>query len=103
MRIAIALLLLLNAADFALTRFLCAGETGVYEANPVATWWLVHYGWVGLAGFKFATVLLVVGIATLLIRRRPRLGRAGFGLGLPAAAIAVLGRGYFAPPTGHAA
>src|SRR5260370_4530256 len=101
MRIAIALLLLLNAADFALTRFLCAGETGVYEANPVAGWWLVQYGWVGLAGFKFATVLLVVGIATLLIRRRPRLGRAVLGLGCAAAAIAVLVGGYLAATAGQ--
>src|SRR5260370_17556700 len=101
MRIAIALLLLLNAADFALTRFLCAGETGVYEANPVAAWWLLNYGWLGLAGFKLATVLLVVGIATLLMRRRPRLGQGVLGLGCAAAAIAVLVGGYLAGTAGH--
>jgi hypothetical protein len=100
MRIAIALLLLLNAADFALTRFLCAGETGVYEANPVAAWWLLHYGWLGLAGFKFATVLLVVGIATVLMRRRPRLGRGVLALGCAAAAIAVFVGGYLAGTAG---
>src|SRR5260370_15050729 len=101
MRIAIALLLLLNAADFALTRFLCAGETGVYEANPVAAWWLLNYGWLCLAGFKPATVLLVVGIATLLMRRRPRLGQGVLGLGCAAGAIAVVVGGYLAGTAGQ--
>jgi len=88
--LSIVVLLLLNAADFAVTWFLCQDTGDVYEANPVAAWWLQCFGWLGLAGFKAALVLAVVGIAVLLIRHRPRAAWVVLGLGCAAATFAVL-------------
>jgi hypothetical protein len=87
--LSILVLLLLNAADFALTRLLCQESGGAYEANPVAAWWLMRFGWLGLAGFKAALVFAVVGIAVLLIRHRPKAAWAVLGVGCVAAAFAV--------------
>lgn len=63
---------LLSTADFALTwHLLGRGEAACYEANPVANWWLLRFGWAGLAAFKAATVL-VAGLLTIMVaRRRP--------------------------------
>jgi len=44
----------------------------VCEGNPVADWWLSHYGWPGLAGFKASMVLLVIIVTTIISRQRPR-------------------------------
>ena len=47
------LFILLSLVDLALTWWLLAHSYGqVYEANPVARWWLMRYGAAGLAGFK---------------------------------------------------
>jgi hypothetical protein len=67
------LFVLLSGADLALTWWLLGGSGGeVYEANPVANWWLARAGWAGLAGFKAALVLLVLGLAAVIGRHRPR-------------------------------
>jgi len=88
--LSIVVLLLLSAADFVLTRLLCQEAGGVYEANPVAAWWLMRFGWVGLAMFKAALVLAVVSIALLLICYRPRAAWTVLGVSCAATAFAVL-------------
>jgi hypothetical protein len=68
-----ALLVVLGLTDLALTCYLLRTERGhVYESNPVAQWWLAHWGWAGLAGFKLAVLLLVMTAASLIGRHRPR-------------------------------
>jgi hypothetical protein len=62
----------LSVTDFVQTYALIESTGGVvYEANPVAAGWLDQYGWTGLAVYKAAAVLLVVGTIGLLVRRRP--------------------------------
>jgi hypothetical protein len=69
------LFLLLSLSDLGLTWLLVARGGGlVSEGNPVAGWWLTHYGWGGLAAFKFLTVLVVVGLTAVVSRSRPRSG-----------------------------
>src|SRR4051794_32152626 len=65
----------LSLADLLLTLRLI-DETGglVLESNPLAAWWLIHYGWAGMAGFKAALVLLITGLAGCVAWRRPRTG-----------------------------
>jgi hypothetical protein len=67
-----ALFVLLSLADLALTCWLLARSGGqLYEANPVASWWLARHGAVGLACFKSAVVLLVLALVVVIARRRP--------------------------------
>jgi hypothetical protein len=68
-----ALFAVLGLADLILTCYLLRTERGhVYEGNPVAQWWLAHWGWAGLAGFKLAVLLLVMIAANFIGRHRPR-------------------------------
>jgi hypothetical protein len=63
---------LLSATDLLLTYRLVKQTGGViYESNPIASAWLHAYGWVGLAVFKLAAILLVAGVAIYVGRRRP--------------------------------
>ena len=67
------LFVLLSLLDLALTCWLLGHSEGqVYEANPVARWWLLRYGAAGLAGFKGAVVLFVLTLVTFIARREPR-------------------------------
>src|SRR5262249_22700769 len=60
------------------------------EANPVARWWLDSFGWAGLAGFKAAAVALVLGLALLIARSRPRAAGMVLGVGCVITAGVVL-------------
>jgi hypothetical protein len=63
----------LSLADLGLTWHLLAhGEGQVYEGNPLAHWWLAHYGWPGLTCFKVALALLVVGLTLAIAGQRPQ-------------------------------
>jgi hypothetical protein len=63
----------LNVADLALTWFLLERSGGhCYEANPVASWLLVSFGWAGLAGFKLASIVVVAALVLMVSRTRPR-------------------------------
>jgi hypothetical protein len=85
----------LNLTDFGLTWYLLrAGGGEVYESNPVAAWWLAHYGWLGLAGFKAATVALAAGLGVLVFLRRPQAGHRLLGFGCAALAAVVLYSAY---------
>jgi hypothetical protein len=64
---------LLSLADLYLTWRLLQAEHGrVYESNPVASAWLESYGWFGLATFKALAMLMVVALAIIISRHRPR-------------------------------
>jgi hypothetical protein len=81
----------LSAADFALTWWLIDHTNGhAYEANPVAGWWLAQAGWLGLAFFKAAVVALVLTIAVVVSRARPRAAGRLLWLGC-ACLVAVVG------------
>jgi hypothetical protein len=82
---------LLSVADLTLTAWLLGHSDGVvYEANPIARWWLSEHGWLGLIGFKAAAVLLVVALAGLIARSRPRVAGRLLTLGCAALALVVL-------------
>jgi hypothetical protein len=64
---------LLSLADLTLTCWLLGHSDGqIYEANPVARWWLAQHGAVGLAGFKGAIVLFVLTLTVVISRHKPR-------------------------------
>jgi hypothetical protein len=84
------LFVVLSLADLSLTWWLLTlPDSPVHESNPVAGWCLAQFGWLGLAGFKAAVVVLVAGLAVVISRRRPRAGGLVLGLGC-AALVAVL-------------
>lgn len=65
----------LSLLDLLLTwKLVQSSEGQVYEGNPVANWWLGRFGWPGLSGFKLSAVLLVVVLAAVVTRYRPRTG-----------------------------
>src|SRR5262249_38923004 len=85
------LFVLLSVADLALTWWLLAHSRGqVYEANPVARWWLQQQGWLGLALFKVGVVFLVVGLVVVIARSQPRTAGCVLGLGCVVLALVVL-------------
>jgi hypothetical protein len=87
----LALFVALSACDFVFTYLLVEGGGGeVYEANPVAAGWLTDHGWLGLAAFKAAAVLVVVGAVGLIARRKPAVGVALACLGCLATAVVNL-------------
>jgi hypothetical protein len=81
---------LLSLTDLALTWWLLDGSGGwVYEANPIARWFLQHHGWPGMACFKVAVVFLVLGLTAIIFRYRPRAARGILGLGCASLALVV--------------
>lgn len=71
----LAVFVALSVTDFVQTFALVETSGGrVVEGNPVAAEWLARYGWVGLAAFKAASVLVVAGVVLILARRRPSAG-----------------------------
>jgi predicted nucleic acid-binding protein len=82
--------LLLSAADLLLTAHLLRGGVRFHEANPLAVWCLGRYGWLGLAAFKTATVLLAVGALVTLARRRPGAARLALTAACAAVGLVVL-------------
>ena len=75
-----SLFLLVSLLDFFCTYLLLttgpAGGQRFIESNPVAAWFLNHYGIVkGLLGFKLAMVLLVCCLSQAVSLSNVRLGR----------------------------
>ena len=63
----------LSLLDLLLTWLLVRYSGGrVVERNPLASAWLLRYGWEGLIVFKMAAMFLVVLLAFLISLRRPR-------------------------------
>jgi hypothetical protein len=81
---------LLSAADLVLTWWLLDHSGGLAdEANPIARWWLLHYGWLGLACFKAALVLLVLLLTAVISPSRSRAAGRLLALGCAALGIVV--------------
>lgn len=81
----------LSVADLTLTCWLLARFGGrVYEANPLARWWLESFGFAGLAGFKAAAVVAVLGLVLLIARSRPRAAGTVLALGCAITTAVVL-------------
>ncbi len=91
------LLALLGLADLALTCALIRNGFGlVYEANPVAAWWISRHGWAGLAAFKVGSLLTGSGLCVVISWRRPRAAGRVLTLGCAATAAVVLYSGHLA-------
>jgi hypothetical protein len=87
----LTLFALLSAADFALTWWLLSYSRGeVYESNALASWWLSRFGWLGLAGYKAGSVLLVAALCAAIARRRPAAAGRVLLLGCAAAGLVVV-------------
>src|SRR5262245_6912450 len=71
----------LSVADLLLTRTLLTANTDAFESNPVAALWLEQYGWIGLAVFKAASVVVFAGAVLLLLSRRPAVAAGVVSLG----------------------
>jgi hypothetical protein len=83
------LFILLSLTDLMLTLWLLGHSDGqVYEANPVAQWWLMRYGAAGLACFKAVAVLLVLVLVAIIAHFRP--GAAGRALGFGCAILMLV-------------
>jgi hypothetical protein len=66
----------LSVADLALTWALLKRAPGcAHEANPIASWFLAHFGMLGLAGFKASVVVLVAALLLFVGRHRPQTAR----------------------------
>lgn len=79
--------LLLSIGDFVLSYLLFTGGTlaghSAVEANPVAAWFLNHYGLVkGLFGYKLVVIVFVCLIVQLISLKQPRMGRLLLWLGI---------------------
>jgi hypothetical protein len=66
--------LLLSSLDLFLTWQLLHRDYGFYESNPLANWWLTHWGWYGLSLFKLSAVAVVGGVWSIVAPLKPRLG-----------------------------
>jgi len=81
----------LSLSDLASTWWLLERSGRVVcEGNPVADWWLSHYGWPGLAGFKASMVLLVICVTTIISRQRPRVASRTLGFACATLALVML-------------
>lgn len=82
---------LLSVADLTLTWLLLRlPDSAAYEANPVANWWLIRFGWAGLAAFKAVTVLVVFAAVAAVFRSRPRAAAGLLWFGCAVVATVVL-------------
>src|SRR2546421_1505927 len=80
----------LGLIDLALTCYLLRAAPGqVYEGNPVARWWLLRCGWVGLAGFKLAVVLLVLTAVQRIAHYRPHTAARVLAFACAATALVI--------------
>lgn len=65
----------LSAADFILTFALLKLSDGIaYESNPIAAACLDQHGWLGLAAFKSALVLVFVASVGYIMTKRKQVG-----------------------------
>ncbi len=68
-------LIALSILDLILTYvLLCCYSADVYEANPVAEWFLTRWNILGMTLFKFTLVAIVIVASEIIERHRPRWG-----------------------------
>jgi hypothetical protein len=83
--------LALSLTDLVFTWVLIRHGGGrVQEGNPIASAWLMQFGWNGLAIFKLILMAVVVVIVALLSRNHPRTGLAVVLFGCLAVGLVVL-------------
>jgi hypothetical protein len=100
----LVLFVLLSLADLYLTwTLLSEDESAFYESNPVAGWWLQHHGWLGMASFKAATVLVAGTIFVVVSRYRPQTAGKALYAGCCAVGAVVLYSCYLARADAQAA
>jgi hypothetical protein len=94
----LSLFAVLSLTDLALTCFLVGRSGGgAYEWNPVASWWLVRFGWAGLAGFKLSIVLLVAVLTLVISWHRSRTAGRVLGFGCAVLLAVILHSGLLVP------
>jgi hypothetical protein len=82
---------LLSGTDLVLTWWLIGNTAGqVYEVNPIASWWLTRFGWIGLVCFKALIVLVVLGLSAVIHYSRPRAAERILRLACASLTIVVL-------------
>jgi hypothetical protein len=87
----LSVMVALSGLDLFLSwRLIGADGQYLFEINPIASWWLERFGWVGMAAFKFSVTLLVVGLIAIIVWRRPRTGELVlvFAIGAQSAVVA---------------
>jgi hypothetical protein len=83
--------LVLSVLDLFLTWHLVHGADGwVYESNPLASWWLERWGWLGLIFFKVSAVSVVSWIWYIVTPLRPRLANMVLSFACATLALVVL-------------
>lgn len=83
-------LLLISTADLLMTYTLLRTSNTFYESNPIAQWVFHRWNMAGMVVFKFALVAFIIGLAEIIERHRPRLGKAVLLLGCLATAYAFI-------------
>ena len=65
------------AVTFLVLHYSSSGMTymPIVESNPVAQWFIGHWGFRGMAGYKFGMTLIVVVIAEFVGRQKPMVAR----------------------------
>jgi len=90
LRVGLAIFLLLSITDFMITwKLVAASNTEVDEVNPLASWILQQFGWIGLATFKAALVSFIAASIVIIRLRRKSMGEAvlTFGCGAQASVV----------------
>ena len=89
-----ALFILVNVLDFATTYYMLmhrdSGNVSFFESNPVARYFLNHWGVHGLLWFKMAVVAFVCVIAQIVATRKPATARLLLVVGTIVVSIVVV-------------
>lgn len=91
LRIGVVFFLLLSVADFLLTwRLISAANSEIDEINPVASWVLANFGWMGLAAYKLTLVSGIACLVTVIANRKKAVGTSVMMFGCGAQASIVI-------------
>tara|TARA_R100000789_G_scaffold80433_1_gene75624 strand:- start:1579 stop:1950 length:372 start_codon:yes stop_codon:yes gene_type:complete len=83
------LFILVSALDIFMTWILLSGG-GFIESNPIARFFLDHWGRKGFVGFKFACVAVVCIIAQIVATQKPHLARLILLVGISVVSFVVI-------------
>jgi Domain of unknown function (DUF5658) len=100
-------LIAVSVADLLMTFLLLRTSHTFYESNPVAQWFFHRWNMAGMTFFKFSVLGIVIVLAEIIERRRPRWGKAVLAVGCVAAGFAFthglrLYLGFGGEPLGEA-
>lgn len=80
---------LVNTLDIVLT-FLLIRRGEFFESNPIARYFINHWGLKGMIGFKVALVLIVIAITQFVAHKKPQLARGVLIFGTVVVACVVI-------------